>query len=121
MTVYCAWRIEDPVTFHQKIEYVDAAQERLRTLLRNDKKGVINRRNMEELINTDPDAMRIPDIEGEIFQLVAKKAMEDYGIEVARVGVKSLGLPENVSAAVIDAMKEERQRYVRRYESEGDA
>lgn len=121
ITLYCAWKISDPALFHSRIEYVDAAQERLRTLLRNYKKEVINQRDMSQLINADPKGMRLEEIERNIMTLIQDEASKSYGIQIVNVGVKRLGLPENVSSAVIDAMKEERQRYVRRYEAQGEA
>ncbi len=120
-SLYCACRIADPVKFHSKIERPKDAEERIRGLLRNHKKEVVPAHNMADLVNTDPEAMRILEIEDKIFAQVRKKAMEDYGVEVVRVGIKSLGLAKNATAVVIEAMKEERQRYVQEYESAGDA
>jgi len=121
VTTYCAWRIDDPRKFYVAIEKVNAAQERLRDLLRSAKKDVIGRYNMEAFVNTDPARILLPQIEGEILAAVRRPAEQDYGVQVVRVGIKSLGLPENVTSAVIDAMKEERQRDVRKYESAGEA
>jgi len=121
VTTYCAWRIEDPRKFYVAIERTNAAQERLRDLLRSAKKDVIGRYNMEAFVNTDPAKILLPQIEREILDAVSRPAEQDYGVQVVRVGIKSLGLPENVTSAVIDAMKEERQRDVRKYESAGEA
>lgn len=119
--LYCAWRIGDPVKFHSKIEFPDKAQKSIDALLRNYKKEVIPTYDMADLINTDPTAMLIPEMEEKIFVRVRKKALEDYGVEVVRVGIRNLGLPEIVSAAVIDAMKEERQGAAKEHDSQGDA
>jgi len=121
VTVYCAWRIQDPEKFYRTIEQVDAAQERVRNLVRSCKKDVVGKHNMEDFVNTDPAKMKIPQIETEIFDLVRKQAQDDYGVEVVMVGLKTLALPEQVTTAVIDAMKEERQREVRNFESAGEA
>jgi len=121
VTMYCFWRIDDPVKFHQAIETTEAAQNRLRSLLRNYKKNVVGKHNMEDFVNTDPEKMKIPEIEASIHEFVKERASADYGIDVVRVGIKALGLPETVTTAVIEAMKEERQKDVRRYESAGEA
>ncbi|TFG86339.1 MAG: hypothetical protein E4H17_04250 [Gemmatimonadales bacterium] len=47
--------------------------------------------------------------------------MDQYGIEIVSVGIKSLSLTEEVSQVVISAMQEERRRDVARYQSEGEA
>ncbi|GAF88141.1 unnamed protein product, partial [marine sediment metagenome] len=106
VTLYCAWKIADPVKFHAKTERFDKAEKQLRTLLRSEKK-VIGMYNMQDLINTNPKAMRIPEIERDIYQRVQERAREDYGIQIVRVGIKSLGLPEFVSEQVITNMKGE--------------
>jgi membrane protease subunit HflC len=121
VTMYCAWRIGDGEKFHRRIEDRQAAQERLRDLLRNYKKDVVGRYDMADFVNANPEEMKIATIEKEIFDRVQAEARENYGIEVVRVGLKSLALPEQVTTAVIDSMKEERQDKVRRLKSEGEA
>lgn len=121
VTVFCAWRIADPVRFHSTIKTVEVAQERIRNLLRDHKKRAVARHNMEDFINTDPAKMLLERIEQEILEPVRSQAEVDYGVQVVMVGIKSLGIPEDITAAVIDAMKEERQRDVQRFESAGEA
>ena len=121
LTTYCAWRITDPVKFQTNIGEMDSAEARIRTKLRSRKSAVIGRRNMADLVNTDPQKMRIGDIEEEILSQVSAEAERDYGVEVVRVGIKSLGLPVAVSEKVIEAMKEERQREAATFESAGEA
>jgi membrane protease subunit HflC len=121
LTAYTAWRIADPKLFHTGAGTVEEGQRRLRDLVLSAKKYVIGVHNMADLVNTDPEAMRIPQIEQEILAKVQQQAMDDYGIEVVSVGLKSLGLPEQVSTAVITAMQEERRRDVARYQSAGEA
>jgi membrane protease subunit HflC len=121
VTMYCAWRIADPDRFNRTIVTAGAAQERLRDLLRAAKKDVVGRHQMQDLINTDPTKMLIPQIEEEVLAAVREPARDTYGAEVVRVGIKSLGLPKEVTAVVIEAMKEERQRDVRKFEAAGEA
>lgn len=121
VTMYCAWRITDPDLFNRTIVTTASAQERLRDLLRAAKKDVVGRHRMEDLINTDPARMQIPAIEEEVLVAVHSPAKETYGVEIVRVGIKSLGLPKEVTAVVIEAMKEERQRDVRKFEAAGEA
>ncbi|MDY6913258.1 MAG: SPFH domain-containing protein [Planctomycetota bacterium] len=121
LTLYCAWRIDDVRRFQSSIETVKASQEALRALLQSAKSDVVGLHNMEDFVNTDPGKMIIPEIERKILESVHERAMTDYGAEVVRVGIKSLALPETVSATVIDAMKEERQLDIRMFESAGEA
>ena len=121
LTLYCAWRVADPAKFNASIQTAKAAQERIRDLLRSAKSDVVGRHNLEDFINTDPQKMLMASIEEEILTTVQRVAFQDNGVKVVSVGIKSLGLPESVTQAVIEAMKAERQRDVRRYESSGEA
>jgi len=121
VTMYCAWRIGEPKKFHSSIETIKDGQERIRDLLRSAKKDVVGRHNMEDFVNTDPEKMQIRLIEQEVLEPVRRRAIADYGVTIVRVGIKSLGLPQSVTETVIEAMKEERQRDVRRFESAGEA
>ena len=127
VTMYCAWRIEQPSKFHRAIgartadEKVSQARQRVQELLRSKKKDVVGRHNMAEFINTDADEMRLGDMEKEMLKLVRQQALNDYGIRIVRVGIKSLALPQEVTSSVINAMKTERQRAVEQYEAQGEA
>ncbi len=121
VTMYCAWRIGEPKKFHSSIETIQEGQDRIRHLLRSAKKDVVGQHNMGDFVNTNPEEMQIQLIEQEILEPVRYRAMTDYGVSIVRVGIKSLGLPQSVTETVIEAMKEERQRDVRRFESAGEA
>ena len=121
ITTFCAWRIADPVKFSTTIKTVEAGREGIRSKLSSAKDSVIRQHKMADLVNTDPGAMRIAEIEQAILDQVSAEAREDYGAEVLLVGVKTLGLSEQVSSAVIDAMKAKQQTEAGTYETEGKA
>jgi len=121
VTTYCAWRIEDARQFHKSVVKTKTAQDTLRGLLRSAKGKVVGQHDMEAFVNTDPQRMLVPLIERQVMEEIAPQATNLYGVRIVSVGIKSLALPENVTGAVIGAMKEERQREVRRYEAAGEA
>ena len=121
LTTFCAWQIVDPVRFQTNIRTVKEAQEGVRSKLQSAKKQVIGDRRMEELVNTDPKRMRIGEIEDAILEQIAEESKEHYGVEIIKVGIKTLGLPASVSDKVIQAMKDERQKEASRYETAGRA
>jgi membrane protease subunit HflC len=121
LTTFCAWRVQDPVRFQTQIKTIDAGQNGIRTKLRSAKSAVIGERRMEELVNTDPQRMRIAEIEQAMLDEIADEARADYGVEIVRVGIKSLGLPEVVSAEVIKSMQEERRGEAAAYDTAGKA
>lgn len=118
--MYCAWRITDPATFNARLQIANRGQELLRTFLGTAENDVFGNRNMEELVNADPNKMLIPQIEQAILDPVRAKA-RDYGIDVVTVGIKSLGLPEDVTKSVIESMKAERKREVASYQGAGES
>ena len=127
VTVYCAWRIADPGTFHRKVksenpdEKMAEAQDRIRGIVRSIKTGVVSKHEMMDLINTDPKLMKLEEIEGEILAPLRAEAKNSYGVAIVRIGIRSMGLPEKVSEQVINTMKAERQEDVKRFQSDGEA
>ncbi len=123
VSLFCAWRIADAAKFQASVPRGDvkAGEGRLREIIQSEKKNAIGKHAMDEFVNSDPKRMQIPQIEQEIFAGVRDKARDQYGVEVARMGIKSLALPESVTATVINAMKKERETDARKYESAGAA
>ncbi len=121
LTMYCTWRIADPVKFHQSLVTIDAGIESLRDRLRNHKSNVVSRHNLSEFVNTDPEKMQIAQIEAEILDPLQREMLDEYGVEVRSVGMKLLGLPQTVSEAVIEAQKKEREQFVQEYKAAGEA
>ncbi len=121
MTMYCAWRIDDPNMFHRSIVTVEAAEDRIKKLLRDQKGAVAGRHNLSEFVNTEPEQMHLSTIESQIHEPVAVKAMDQYGVEIVSLGIKRLGLTEDTSAAVIENQKKEREAEAQRFRAAGDA
>ena len=120
--VYCAWRVKDPVVLNQKgFDMIEAAETKLRDLLRDAQGDVFAQHDMSEFINTDEKQMRLADIAKEVQAKLSESAQREYGVEVVQVGVKSLGLPENVTKEVIKAMQAERQREATDLRTQGEA
>ena len=121
ITAYCVWRIDDVAKFHRSKQTVKAAVEALRHLLAGSKSTVIGSHNMADLVNIDPDKMLISQIEQEILQPVRTLAGNDWGIDVVSVGIKTLALPEAVTAKVIETMKKEREDDAKTLRAQGQA
>jgi membrane protease subunit HflC len=121
VSMYCTWRIRDAEKFHRAVETVDVARERIRDRLRQKKAAVLSSHPMQDLINTDPSKMRLEAIEQEILSEVRREVQDMYGVEVSMVRIKVWGLPEQVSSAVIDTQRKEREQYVQQYKAMGEA
>ncbi|MCD4825352.1 MAG: SPFH domain-containing protein [Phycisphaerae bacterium] len=120
-SAFCTWRIKNPRKFVEAELTAEKADTAIKGLLSSEMTGVIGKIKMEKLVNTDPKKMILPEIERNIKDRVAPQALEYYGIELTDVGIKTLGLPQSVSKAVITAMIEERSKEISKYQTEGKA
>ncbi len=120
VSAYCVWRIDNLMKFNESKATVESAEEALRSLLTSSKRAVGGRHVLGEFINTDPNAMIIPQIEREVLAPVKAHAHKTWGVDVVSVGIKTLGLPEGVTDDVIDAMKKEREKEAGIIRSEGE-
>ncbi len=120
-TVFCTWRIDDPEKFFQAKKTAAQADPAIRALLSSETASVIGQAQLDQLVNTDPKKMKISEIEDQIMQRVQVRVKNDYGVELTEVGLKSLGLPQSISTAVITAMSEERSKEITKYQAEGQA
>jgi membrane protease subunit HflC len=105
VTSYVVWRIAEPLKFLESVKDNEGAERQLRDLLSDSQNAVIGRYYFSEFVNTDPEEIKLDEIEEEIRVVVAEQAMGDYGIEVKMVGIKQLGITENVTKDVFARMK----------------
>jgi len=120
VTMYCAWRIADPATFYRQVKTEANAAKGLQDRLRSTKADVIARRTMSELVNTDPDRMRLADVESQTRQELSKFA-QTYGVEITQLGIKKLELSARVSETVIQSQIKEREQEAQTYQTAGEA
>ncbi len=120
-TVFCTWRIVDPQQFYRAKETLAQARDAIGALLSSETASVLGQARLEELVNTDPKKMKLLEIQADIRQRVQGRAGQDYGVELTDVGIKSLGLPQSISDAVITAMGEERSKEITKFQAEGQA
>ncbi len=110
VTTYCVWKVDSPEKFRQAVRDVANAEKLLRSQLRDAQNKVIGRHAFNEFVNTDPGRIQFSQIESEMTAALAGSAKENYGIEVLAVGIKKLGVSEDVTKDVFDRMKADRQR-----------
>jgi len=121
--VYAGWRIEDPMVFFPRFRdgSTTEAEKSLEGLVRNAYSGVVGSHPFSHFISTDPNELKFVDIEAEILERVRKDAASSgYGIEVAFLGIKRLGLPESVTEAVFKRMESERQVLIDEIKYDGE-
>ena len=123
-SVYVGWKINDASAFFRQIPgaSLPAAQQLLENIVRNAKNERIGKHALSEFVNTDPQEVKFEAIEQEIEASVKNQlSTNNYGIEIEFLGFKKLGLPDAVVQTVFQRMQAERQKYVSKYQFDGEA
>jgi len=107
---FVLWRIDNPQKFLVSVRDTKGAQTNLQSLLRNAQNSVIGRHTFSDFVNTDPAKVKFEAIEDEIKNGIAVQAKDNYGIEIAAVGIKRLMISEKVTEKVFERMKADRKR-----------
>ena len=124
VNVFVGWKISDAKEFFPKFPGGStlAAQRQLENMLRSAKAAVVGKHNLSDFVNSDPTQLKFNDIEKEIQTAVETElAKNNYGISLEFLGIKKLGLPENVTQSVFDRMKAERTKFITEAQFKGEA
>jgi membrane protease subunit HflC len=120
--VFLGWSIKEPRLFLERFGGdVAVAEDNLEGLLRDAKNSTIGKYPFGNLISTDAAALKFAEIEKEMLDLVKPRALQSFGIDVALLGIKQIGLPEGITTKVFARMTAEREQLVRQFKGEGDA
>jgi membrane protease subunit HflC len=106
VSTFALWRIESAKTF---LEQVDAREvdRKLIRILRSYQASAIGQVNFGQLVSADRTKLAYRQVEEQIRAGV-QKDVQGLGIKIEMVGIRRLGLPQRVTEAVFQRMKEER-------------
>jgi len=124
VNVFVGWKISDAKEFFPKFPGGStlAAQRQLENMLRSAKAAVVGKHNLSDFVNSDPAQLKFTGIEKEIqIAVETELAKNNYGISLEFLGIKKLGLPENVTQSVFDRMKAERTKFITEAQFKGEA
>lgn len=127
VSISAVWKIDHPLTFFQRFKTVAAGETRVKNILRARVNDVVGRYNLSDFVNTDPAALKLPEIEAQIQKLVdqdlagANPNDPGLGVSISGVGFKRLGLPKAVTESVFKSMKEELNLLAENYRQQGKA
>lgn len=116
---YIIWRVADPLKFHVAVGGRAAAEDKLGLMVANAKNRELGNYALANLVSTQPDTIRTPEIEQRILDSVNARAREDFGIEVQQVGVKRIAFPEENIPSVIAKMRANRQAVAQELRAQG--
>ena len=134
---FCIWNVDDPIKFYERFSsegertdvQFDAAADAIKTRLRT-AVGEISRYRIDELFSVDDltgDHPRLAALEDEI--MVALKTPTDEGqtleqltgVSISAVGISSIVLPQETSAAVFKRMEQDRRTLVNEITSQAQS
>jgi membrane protease subunit HflC len=120
---FAIWRIQDPLLFYKRVPEERTAENKLRDRINEARATVIGQHNWSDFVNLDSRLVEesYEQIERELLATAAPGILRDYGVELKRVAVWRISLPEETTASVQDSMRKERERMAARYREEGES
>ena len=122
ISIYVGWNISDATAFLTRFNGDNRkAEASLEGLIRNAYSGVVGRRTFSNFISTDEKELKFGEIEQEMQTRIQTdcRALTN-GLNIAFLGIKRLGLPENVTKLVFERMESEREVLVSQIKGEGE-
>jgi membrane protease subunit HflC len=129
-SVYVGWKITDPSQFFTKFGAVNPiaeAEKRLAEVLGNAKSSIVGMHPLTDFVSATDNGTNFVVIEDEILNqanALLRQTESDgkgYGLKLEFLGIKKLGIPDQVTQQVFDEMTKERQVLVSTSQAEGDA
>jgi membrane protease subunit HflC len=125
-SVFVGWKITDPKAFFPKFagtsEPIGEAEKVLDRMLSNAKSAIIGKHPLFDFLSSNAEGNKFVEVEQEILKAVQNQVRaNNYGLEIEFLGIKRLGLPENVTASVFERMQAERKRLADKSQFEGEA
>lgn len=123
-SVYVGWRIADAKAFFPKFKNgsVKEAERNLKDIVTQAKTAVVGKHLLGDFVNANAKELKFDAIEAEVKALVqAQVAANNSGIRIEYLGIKRLGLPENVTESVFGLMTADRKKLADQLNEEGNA
>lgn len=120
---FAVWRVADPLQFLIRVKSIGEAEKVLRQRIEEIRATVIGRHDLAEFVNLDRGAVdsSFDTIQAEMLADAGQGIRTDYGIELSRVAIRRISLPDSATQTVQEAMKKDRERLATRYTKEGEA
>lgn len=117
---FVLWKVQDPLKFYQAIGGITQADEKINGLVTNAKIGVLGKYELSALASTDPQTLKVDQIEKELREATQEIAQREYGITIEHIGLSRLSLPKENIKSVFQQMRAERKKFAVQFRSEGD-
>ncbi len=115
-----AWRVSTPATYVTVFTDRGRAEDALADVVLGEIGALIGRYPFAALASADAAGAGQPDPLSRAHAAIADLARTRFGVEIAKLGLRQISLPEQNRRSVFERMKAERGRLAMRYRSEGD-
>ena len=119
LSCYVVWKIDNPVIFFQAVGNPENAAQKLSDMVNSQLGGIVGDYTIDRIINTNPEEVKLAEIEKKMLLNSNERAKEKYGIEIIQTGIRQVAYPSIVSDAVYERMKAERRKEANKYRAEG--
>lgn len=119
LLTYLVWNIENPLEFLGSAGNEQRARQGIEGIVSSAKTNVMGGYNLSNLVSTDPEELKINEIENRILRIVRERAKNNYGINVSKLGIKRLSYPESNTREIFAQMRAERGQFAANYRAEG--
>ncbi|MFH1037244.1 MAG: protease modulator HflC [PVC group bacterium] len=119
MTCYVCWQISDPLVFFQSLGTAAIAEDKLGDMVNARLGNVLGDYTLSQIINSDPQKVRLTEIEERILRECNEQAREQYGLTVVDLGIRRITYPAIVTESVYNRMKSDREKEAKKYRAEG--
>jgi membrane protease subunit HflC len=87
----------------------DEAARQLRSFVSAELHIISSNFDLTELVNIDPNKVRLDQLEQQLRDQIAPRMLEVYGIDIRQVGIERMTLPDETLAATVARMRAERE------------
>jgi len=118
---YVVWRIADPLEFYKSVKTVEQAKSTLYSQISDTQNRIIGGYAFSEFVNSDPDKIKIVQIQDEMLADLKGAIESEYGITIETLGIKQLKVNEAVTEKVFERMRAARNLKTEATIAEGEA
>jgi len=121
LNTYVVWKVAEPLRFFNAVGTVREAESKLLSQISDTQNRVIGQHSFSEFVNSDPNKIRFEEIQKGMLADIKQPVRNNYGIEIAALGIKQLKVSEDVSKEVFERMRAERNRRTETTIAQGNA
>ncbi len=121
VNTYIVWKIAEPLEYFNAVGTIKEAENKLLSRLTDVQNKIIGQHDFSEFVNSDPDQIRLEQIQEQMLADLKQSVIKDYGIEIKALGIKQLKVSKDVTKDVFGRMRSDKNRQTLATISQGQA